>query len=108
MHADTIIKNEKVYEILYHNTFFDWKLADLVEWKQDAPLHRALVMRRDVFERLFRGHSASLPRHQDLLALYPELFFRLGDRDPRRVAFVSHRWESKEQPDPQARQLGLL
>ena len=128
----SVIKNDHVYEILFQTTSSHWKLADTVQWLDEQPLDRVVVMRREPFLRLFRHRASPLPRHQDLVAECKAegLFCTLGEAraaheqahaaaaaaagnagaagtawSERAVAFVSHRWETAAQPDPRCEQL---
>lgn len=68
------------------------------------------VLRREPFLRLFGDAGAdrasgALPRHQELRARYSDLFVTLAGMEPKSVAFISHRWVTPHQPDPEGEQL---
>lgn len=105
----SVIRNENVYEILHHDIFHDWRMADLLDWGAAEPLDRVIVLRREPFLSCFGNRVESLPRHQELQHMDPGLFTTLRDvKDLRSVAFISHRWETPGQPDPRAHQLAAV
>lgn len=104
------LSNSKMYSVLYEEVFKHWTMDKMILWRdQDVSLDHVKVIPREPFLRHFGEAKEPLPRHQDLLKLYPTLFVTMAEvDDPEEVSFVSHRWESKRQPDPRASQLRMV
>lgn len=100
--------NPAMYEVLWHNVFRHWKMGDVITWEgedtESSSLDHIMVLKREPLLELCKQTPGPLPRHQELKRIAPHAFTTLEYVDEKKyvenVAFVSHCWLSKDQPDP--------